>query len=195
MKTRIPSLIVALVLTQISFAQVKFGAKGGVNITKINGKAFSQEFKYGYHAGGFSEIYFGGRLGIQPEVLWNQYNTQSATKFDTIYTTLLNTNNFKNIRLNYLSIPILVNYKVANFLTLQAGPQFGVLVNQNKNLLQNGGEAFKNGDLSLVAGAQVKVLSLRLGGRYVVGLNDINDVVNQDKWTSRGWQLSVGFAL
>jgi hypothetical protein len=100
------------------------------------------------------------------------------------------------VKLNYLSIPILLNYKlIGNFLSLQAGPQFGILINQDKSLLQNGGEAFKKGDFSMVAGAQIKLSAIRLSGRYVVGLNNINDIDNQDKWKSQGFQVSLGLAL
>jgi hypothetical protein len=66
---------------------------------------------------------------------------------------------------------------------------------QSKTLLQNGGNAFKNGDFSMVGGAQVKVGPLRVNGRYVVGLNNINDIDNQEKWKSQGFQLSAGIAL
>ena len=101
-----------------------------------------------------------------------------------------------SVKLSYLSIPILLNYKlIGNFLTLQAGPQVGILMDQNKNLLQNGGKAFSDGDFSLVGGVQLKLSSLRLSGRYVVGLNNINEIDNQDRWKNQGFQFSVGVAL
>ena len=100
------------------------------------------------------------------------------------------------MKLNYLSIPILLNYKlIGSFLSLQAGPQFSVLMSKNKTLLQNGGEAFKSGEFSMLAGAQVKMGAIRVNGRYVVGLNNINDIDDRDKWKSQGFQLSVGIAL
>jgi hypothetical protein len=89
----------------------------------------------------------------------------------------------------------LLNYKVAKIFTLQAGPQFGILLDQNKNLLNNGGEAFKSGDFSLVGGAQIKLAGLRLTGRYLVGLNNISDISSQSKWKSQGFQLSAGFNI
>ena len=70
-----------------------------------------------------------------------------------------------------------------------------MLINQDKNLLQNGGEAFKNGDFSMVGGAQLKLSAIRITGRYVVGLNNINDIDNQDEWKSQGFQVSLGLAL
>jgi hypothetical protein len=84
---------------------------------------------------------------------------------------------------------------IGNFLSLQAGPQFGVLISQDKTLLQNGGDAFKKGDFSLLAGAQIKFSAIRISGRYVIGLNNINDIDNQDQWKSQGFQVSLGLAL
>jgi len=69
------------------------------------------------------------------------------------------------------------------------------LIDQSKTLLQNGGRAFKSGDMSLLAGVQVKVAMLRVTGRYIVGLNNINDIDNQDKWRNQNIQLSVGLAF
>jgi len=193
MKTKLLSLFAALLLSQAMMAQFHIGAKAGANIIKIDGKSFKQQFSYGYHAGGFAEIGFGGKVGIQPEVLFNQYSTKVDSNFSHVYQ-----NVFKQgiVKLNYLSIPILLNVKmIGNFLSLQAGPQFSVLMQQSKTLVQNGSNAFKNGDFSMVGGLQVKIASIRLDGRYVVGLNNINDIDNQEKWKSQGFQLSVGIAL
>ena len=80
-------------------------------------------------------------------------------------------------------------------MTLQAGPQFGILLDQSKTLLENGKEAFKKGDFSLVGGAQIHIAKIRLQGRYFVGLNNISDVGDQNKWNNQGFQLSLGLAL
>lgn len=193
MKTKILSLAAVLLIAQSMMAQFHLGAKAGANIIKIDGKSFKDQFKYGYHLGGFAEIGFGHKIGIQPEVLFNQYSTTVDSTFSHIYQHAFNGS---NVNLNYLSIPVLLNYKaLGNFLTLQAGPQFGVLINKNKTILQNGGNAFKNGDFSMVGGVQLKLSSLRFSGRYVIGLNNLNDIDNQSKWKSQGFQLSVGLAL
>jgi hypothetical protein len=193
MKIKIPLLAALLVLAQISFAQFSIGVKGGANITKIDGRSFSDEFKYGYHLGGFATIGLGGRFAIQPEVLLNQVQSKTGTEFNDLYQPVIDGN--ENIKLNYLSIPLLLNYKVLPFLSLQAGPQFGILLDQDKNLLQNGKEAFDKGDFSMLGGAQINLGKLRLNGRYVVGLNNINDIDNQDRWKNQGFQLSLGLAI
>jgi hypothetical protein len=196
MKTKLfLPLFVALVFSQAVMAQFHIGIKGGANITKVDGVSFKDQFRYGYHIGGFAEIGLGNKFGIQPEVLFNQYSTSLDSNYKSVYQDVFNSGQ-SSVKLNYLSIPILLNYKLlGNFLSIQAGPQFGVLINQSKTLLQNGGEAFKKGDFSLVGGAQLKLSAIRITGRYVVGLNNINDIDNQDQWKSQGFQVSLGLAL
>jgi len=176
-------------------AQFRLGIKGGANITKVDGRAFRDEFKYGYHLGGFAEIGLGGKLSIQPEVLFNQYQTRADSSFKNVYQNALELDNYKDVKLNYLTIPLMLNYKVGSLLTLQAGPQFGILIDQDKNLLENGQEAFKTGDFSLAGGAVINIAKLRLTGRYFAGLSNVSDISDQNKWKNQGFQLSVGFAL
>lgn len=196
MKTKLLPLLAALLFSQAMMAQFHIGVKGGANIIKIDGASFKDKFSYGYHLGGFMEIGLGKKLGIQPEVLFNQYSTTVDSNYKKIYQNVFNSAFQNNVKLNYLSIPILLNYKlIGNFLSLQAGPQFGILINQDKTLLQNGGDAFKKGEFSMLAGAQIKFSAIRITGRYGIGLNNINDIDDKDKWTSQGFQLSLGLAL
>ncbi len=188
-------LLVALVITAASFAQsFKFGPKLGANVGKIEGKGFSDSYTLGYHVGGFTEIGLGKKFGIQAEVLFNQINGDTVSGFKAIYQNI-DQQNFSDPQLNYLSIPLLLTYKPVKILTLQLGPQFGILMDNNKNLIQNGKDAFKKGNLSMLAGAQLNILRVRVYGRYAVGLSNINDIDDQEKWTTTGFQLGVGFAF
>lgn len=196
MKTKFLSLAVAALFSTATMAQFHLGAKAGTNIIKIDGKSFKDEFKFGYSLGGFMEIRLSNKFVLQPEVLFNQSSTTLDSSFKNIYQGVFNATAQSKVKLNYLSIPLLLNYKlIGSFLSLQAGPQFSVLMSKNKTLLQNGGEAFKNGDFSMLGGVQVKIGAIRVNGRYVVGLSNINDIDNQDRWKSEGFQLSVGLAL
>lgn len=193
MKYKLSLLVIAAFIANASMAQFSIGAKAGANIIKVDGKSFKDEFKYGYHLGAFVTIGLGGRFSIQPEVLFNQYQTKTDSSFKAIYQNAFSGDN--NVKLNYLSIPLVLNYKLGSLLSLQAGPMFSVLMDQNKNLLQNGKAAFDNGDFSMLGGAQLSLGKIKLNGRYVVGLNNINDIDNQDKWKAQGWQLSIGLGL
>ncbi|MBS1920386.1 MAG: PorT family protein [Bacteroidetes bacterium] len=196
MKTKLLSLLAVLLCSQFVMGQFHLGIKGGTNIIKVDGRSFNDQFKYGYHLGGFMEIGLGHKWSLQPEVLFNQYTTTVDSNFNHIYENVFNPSYQRDVKLNYLSIPILLNYKlIGNIVSLQAGPQFGVLMSQNKTLLQNGGDAFSHGDLSLLGGVQLKLASFRITGRYAIGLNNINDIDNQDKWKSQGFQISIGLAI
>jgi len=197
MKTKLLVPLFAFVLfsaagiAQLHVPVFQLGVKGGVNITKIDGKSFSDEFNYGYHAGAFATIKITNHVQIQPEVIFNQINT----KADTAFSNVLNVKNLKDVKLNYISIPLLLNLSPAKFISFQVGPQFGILMDKHRDLFQNGKDAFSSGDLSMVGGVQLNVAGLRLSGRYVVGVSNINDVSNSDKWKNQGFQLSVGFRI
>lgn len=197
MKTKLLVPLFAFVLFSVAgMAQggvpiFQLGVKGGVNITKIDGKSFSDEFNYGYHAGAFATIKITNHIQIQPEVLFNQINTKADTAFGNV----LNVKNLKGVKLNYVSIPLLLNITPAKIISFQFGPQFGILLDKHKNLFENGKDAFSGGDLSLLAGAQLNLGSIRVSGRYVVGVANINDASNSDKWENQGFQLGVGFRI
>jgi hypothetical protein len=195
MKTKLCSLLIMLFFAQAAFSQFNIGIKGGANITKIDGRSFKDEFRYGYHLGGFAEIGLGGKLSLQPEVLFNQFETRVDSSFKNIYQDAINFSDNRNVKLNYLSVPVLLNYKLGSALSLQAGPQFGILIDQDKNLLENGKEAFSKGDFSLLGGASLNISKIRISGRYMVGLNNINDLDNQNEWKNQGFQISLGLAL
>jgi hypothetical protein len=196
MKLTRPMLLLTLAIatSTLTFAQgFHVGLKGGVNMFKVEGRSFNEEFKHSYNAGLFTEINFSKKVGIQPEIIWNQAQTQTSTRFKDIYDQ--GVGELKGVTLNYLSIPVLLNVSPSRFITFQAGPQFGVLINKDQNLLANGKNAFKSGDFSMLGGVQLNVGGFKLGGRYQVGLTNINDIDNQDKWKNQGFQLYAGFRL
>jgi len=196
MKTKLAIMAIALLTMQAASAQFRLGAKAGANLVKVNGKSFKDEFRYGYHLGGFAEIGLtrDKKLTLQPEVLFSQYSTTLDSSFKSVYENVINSNQ-SHVKLNYLSFPILLNYKLIGPIYLQAGPAFSVLMDQSRTFLQNGGDAFKKGDFSMIGGAQIRLAKLYLSGRYVVGLANINDIDNKDKWKSQAIQLSVGLSL
>ena len=194
MKVKILSIAALLFFATASYAQVIVGLKAGATINKISGKSFKEQFTYGYHGGMFATIHLGGKeskYSLQPEVLFNQVNADTSSNFSSIY----QFNHIDKIRLKYLSLPILINYNVSNVLALQLGPQFGILIDQNKDLLKNGGDAFKHGDISAVGGAQVKILRYRIYGRYILGLNDLSKINGNDPWKNQSFQLGIGYTL
>jgi hypothetical protein len=167
------------------------GAKAGANLTKIQGMSFKEGFDLGYQIGGFAEIDFSKKLGIQPEVLFSQTNTTFTNQASTIYN-----NAFQgDVKLNYLSIPILLRINSGKLLTFHVGPQFSILMNDNENLVSNGKQAFKDGDFSMIGGLQLNLSALKIYGRYNIGLTNINDIDSRDNWKSQQIQLGLGLRI
>jgi hypothetical protein len=165
------------------------GAKAGANLGKMDGVKFKDGYNLGFQLGGFAEIDFSKTLGIQPELLFNQTNTKVTNETNDIFKP------GDNIHLNYLSIPILLRINAGQLLTFHVGPQYSILLNNQKTTLQNAGDAFKTGDFAMALGAQINLSALRIYGRYNIGLSDVGDVANQDKWKSQQLQLGVGFRI
>jgi hypothetical protein len=192
MKTKLLALTFLLFASSAAFCQTfKLGIKGGASLGKISGVSFQDEFTMGYQVGGFATIGFGKKFAIQPEVLFSQTNTDTSRNFSEVYAF----NYVNNIKLGYLTIPVLLNYNLNKLITLQAGPQYEILVSQNQNLLQDGKEAFKSGNFCVVGGVQLNLLRFRFYGRFVGGLTDISTLGSADTWKTTSYQLGVGIVL
>jgi len=178
-------------IQNLSAQKIHLGIKAGADVKKITGKSFSDQFSYGYHLGAQLELEFSQKFGIQPEVYFSQVNVDTASEFSQIY----QFNKISSVQLQYINIPILLSFKPNKFVALQAGPQYGIMMSRDKTVLQNGKEAFKNGDFSLVAGIQLYISRLRIYGRYGIGLSELNDIDNHDRWKSQTIHLGVGLSF
>lgn len=194
MKKIILAAVAIILISAASYAQAGFrlGIKGGTNLTQLTGQSFENGFKSGFQLGGFMEIDFSKSIGIEPEVLFNEYNGRTSSNLGSVVTNL---NNNQDIHLNYLSIPVLLRINANKMLTFVVGPQYSILINPHETTLQNGQDAFKSGDFAAVGGLQLNLSAFRIYGRYVVGLNNINDISNQDSWKSQQIQLGIGIKL
>ena len=190
MKRIILSAIVLFAISVTANAQgFRLGIKGGTNMTKLTGQSFDNGFKAGYQLGGFMEIDFTKAIGIQPEVLFSESNGRTTANLGGVLNSIQPN---QDVRLNYLSIPVLLRINTSKMFTFVVGPQYSILINPHETTLQNGQDAFKSGDLAAVGGLQINLAALRIYGRYAIGLNNINDISNQDKWTNQQIQLGLG---
>jgi Outer membrane protein beta-barrel domain len=193
MKKVLVLLLVMFFCTHIHAQGLHLGIKAGTNNSLLTGNSFNDGFNWSFMAGAFAEVNFTSRWGIQPEVLFSQITSQTASNFNDAYSEGINS---KEIKLQYLNIPILLTYKLPlPILSLQLGPQFGTLLNNNSSITTSGINAFKSGDFSMVAGAQVNLLMFKGGIRYVYGFTNINNINDADTWKTRTIQLYVGIRI
>ena len=190
-KTFLSAIAILAIMVSLKAQSFTLGVKAGALGTKIDGQDFQSGYKLSYQGGAFAEFDILHKIGIQPELLFSQVSSTY-----TVGTPGLPSSISKDINLSYLSIPVLLRYNFAKLFTLNLGPQYSILLNQNEDLVGNGKDAFKSGDVSGVVGLQLHLSSLRVYGRYVFGLSNLNNVssvTNTGNWKNQ--QLEVGVGL
>ena len=187
-------LIAAIFIAFAAQAQEKIGIgiKVGQNFTSVNSVAVDRHAA-SFHGGVTFQIGLTEKISLVPELLLSQTKLATNTSIGDV----LGDNKFKpeTYHLDYLMIPLLVQVKPFSALLLHAGPQYGILLDQKKDGLENAQFAFKQGEFSFVGGAKLNLGGFFVYGRYVVGLQDINDLQDQAKWKTTQWQLGIGMSL
>lgn len=156
-------ILCAIAIMAFGFAnaqKARFGVKGGLNITTINGLDDANSL-IGFQLGGFAEIKVWKKLFIQPELV---YSAQGA-KFDRYYDDPAFT-----VNLDYINVPVLAKYYITKQFTVEAGPQLGFLVS-SKNISNE-----KSVDVGFNFGAGYNFTdNFSAGIRYTVGLTNVYD--------------------
>jgi opacity protein-like surface antigen len=110
MKKIILSALAICAFTFASAQDMKFGVKGGLDLVSSSGA--SSTSMTGFYAGGFAEFGLSDALTLQPGV---EYHT--ASKSEEVFPGYSVT--YKS---NFLAVPVLFKYKVAEKINLMAGP-------------------------------------------------------------------------
>lgn len=176
---------------------IRFGVKGGVNINKIQGQSYKTGYNYNYQLGGFMQINFSRKFGLQPEVNFVQTSSEFTNDNGDIYDDLFRDGSQKKAKLNYLEVPILLNINVGptKKVKLQIGPSYGALLNETVDSLKTNGNIYKKSDFSAIGGLMIQLPLINLGARYKIGLSNINDIDNRQKWRNEAIQIFVGLTF
>jgi len=175
----------------------RVGFNTGININKIQGKSFKDEFSYDYSLRGFMQFDFSRKLGVQPEVSFIQASSEQSNDFSDIYDDVSLGGSQLKAKLNYLKIGSMLNLNVGptQKLKLQFGPQWGILLSEKVDSLKTSQNIFKNGDFSLAGGIMFQLPFVHFGGRFEQGLTNINDIDDRDKWKTQSFQLFAGITF
>lgn len=178
--------VFGIVMTVSSFAQssAKFGLKAGVNISTLRQDNVSYDSRVGLHVGGLAHIHLAPQWALQPEVLYSQ----EGAKLKDV-----------KLKLDYINIPLMLQYMFDNGFRIEAGPQLGLMVNSKAE--DNDGnegdidDVFKTANVGLGFGLNyLSYTGLGVGGRYVLGLSDISES-STSKVKSGNFQISLFYML
>ncbi|MCV9927564.1 PorT family protein [Flavobacterium sp. LS1R49] len=146
-----------------------FGVKAGANYSNFSNADFDTEGLQGFHAGGIVGYKINDNLSIQEEFL---YSTQGAKLKGGLL-------DGKDIKLSYVAVPILLKYKTNFGLYFEAGPQIGILVDDNfKSLGISSDTKYAekiDGGASGGIGYQFKN-GLGIGARYYMSFTNVTKV-------------------
>lgn len=176
--------MVCLAWTSAHAQGVHIGAKAGLNFATIP-DLNDPTTRTSFHLGALAEFSISEAFSIQPELLYSSQGAKDASDDD------------EQIKLNYLTLPIMAKYYVWEGLSLEAGPQIGLLLSAER---EDDGETedlkdiSKSTDIGLALGVGYKLPGgLHFGARYYFG-SDINDIEEDSgKVKNSVFQLSVGY--
>jgi hypothetical protein len=174
-----------LFTTSASAQHVNIGIKGGLNVYNINNDNNSgYDAKVGFNVGLLGHIHLAKQLAFQPEIVYSAQGAKSKT---------LGTET--KLNLDYINVPMLIQYMFDNGFRLQAGPQVGFLVSAKA----------KVGDTKIDVKDDLKKVDFGIGAglgyvdpksgfgidaRYNLGLSNINEN-SSPKSYNRGLQVGV----
>lgn len=178
-------LSAAVAVSTLTFAQ-QFGVKAGMNVSSLSKDAnlSDQGSKIGFNAGLFMNAPISADFSIQPELIYTQY----GEKYDyTVPSTPISDEMRYSgaTHLDYVALPVMLQYNVTPSFYLEAGPEFGFLVSaKDKAKNETTGETLAESDnykdslngFNFGAGIGAGYFftpNIGITARYVAGFTDI----------------------
>ena len=166
--------------------ETKFGVKGGLNLSNVNGDISNNSSRLSFHVGGFAEVKISDKFAIQPELVYSVQGTKVdvGASEDVVYD------------LQYINIPVMAKFYATEQFSLEVGPQIGFLATAKARFDGNSEDikdSFKSTDFGVNFGAGYNFTeNISAGLRYNLGLSNIPDADGADA-KNGVFSLSVGY--
>ena len=159
---KIRALVFGLLASTALFAQApKYGLKAGLNLATITNT--DGELKAGFHGGALAHIHLTPAFSLQPEVMYSNQGTKVGSD--------------NKLLLNYINVPLLLQYNFDNGFRLQGGPQIGFLLeakSKSGNVETDVSGSYKAIDFSIPVGASYLGYSgFGVDARYNIGVTNV----------------------
>lgn len=179
----------------VNAQEISYGLKAGLNYSnwKFSYDGTDFDSRLAFHVGAVVEFGLSEKFAIQPELLYSSVGAQqeygsptSRVSDDTLIYSL-----------NYISIPVIAKYFVAEGFSLEAGPQLGVLLSAKAKLgdeSEDYKDEFNSTDFGAAIGAGYKLENgIFFGARYVLGLSNILKDSGDEWGKNNVFQFSAGY--
>lgn len=194
-------LVLVIMLCVYSFSnsqEVSYGVKAGVNLSdwhfSVSNYNDVYDMRIAYHVGAVVEIGFSDKFSVQPELLYSSVGCkvnaseiarESAPSSDINYIA------------NYLSIPVLAKYYVAEGFSVELGPQLSILMGakaSNDDDSEDIKDELESIDFGAGIGASYKMENgLFLNARYIYGLSNVIKDFGDETAKNNVFQFSLGY--
>lgn len=201
-KLQIATITFLLAFT-VQAQDIVYGAKAGINFASLNGDVESEASgRTSIHLGGFGEYMLTDQIGLQAELLYSAQGNKLDISSDGF-------TEESTLKLTYLNIPLLGKYYFTENISVEAGPQIGLLLSAENEFTftdsdfpednESGTVDIKDGlnglDLAFAIGGTYKLDSgLSFSLRYNIGLSNINSEGSASAQNAV-FQISAGYIL
>ena len=200
-------LVAAMLFAANANAQIKFGLKGGLNVTSMS---FSEEV---FDASNKTGFFVGPMVKVTVPIVGLSFDAAALydqKEADVKYTGTEGELGKVNVKQQSINIPVNVRYgfglsSLANIF-LFAGPQWGINVgNKNFKWIESSSYSLKKSNFSVNVGAGVTLLNhLQVSANYNIACGKSADAslskaldaaanAGKDKSHNNSWQIALGY--
>ncbi len=191
--------LMSMLFTITNAQDIVFGLKAGLNTS--NWYSSNDDYSDMYdtrssvHVGALLELNINEKFSLQPEIIYNitgaKVNPIDVTRDEVPSSDVL-------IDVQYISVPLMLQYKFENNFLLELGPQMGFLVDARANVDGENldiKDNFEKRDLALNAGLGYEFDNgIFFNIRYVYGMSKIARNVDYSHWIKNNiFQFSTGY--
>ena len=201
---RITLVLSILCAAYIAQAQLSGGAKAGLNLAQMYGKAEGEsettDMVVGFQFGGYLNYKISETFIFQPELVFSRLGGKES-EYDPDFQEEIDV----KFKLDYLTLPLNFKFQVNENFGLLVGPQIGFMVGAKAKVDFFGTsveadvkDQFKGIDFGANVGLSYTINKLSFDARYYLGLSNIGDFdedIGDGKIMNRAIQLSVYYQL
>lgn len=171
--------------------EMSFGVKGGLNVcsvTNVTSVGVTSSTLIGYHVGGFGEFFITDKFALQPELLYSAQGVKVVVDGEN-----------GDMKFDYFNIPVMAKYYVTDALSLELGPQIGLLLSAKAKLgteTTDVKDSMNSTDYGVNFGGGYNIGEhIVVGIRYYFGLGQLQKslAINESASANSVFHLSFGY--